>query len=127
MVLAKQWVLKNLPIPGQPFNFDFTDPECTFELVEKEISPEQLKVGELLLETNYLSNDPAQKFWISSRDKNYAKGVQPGEIIPARGIGKVLASNNEAFSPGDYVSALTGWTTHVIISQENVKQLRKLA
>ncbi|CAI4667051.1 BFH_collapsed_G0039690.mRNA.1.CDS.1 [Saccharomyces cerevisiae] len=126
MVLAKQWVLKNLPTPGEPFNFHFHDPACTFELIEKELSSEQLKDGELLLETTYLSNDPAQKFWISSMDKNYAKGVQPGEIIPARGIGKVLASRNKAFSLGDYVSAVTGWTTHAIISQENVQGLRKL-
>lgn len=126
MVLAKQWVLKNLPIPGEPFNFDFTDPECTFELIEKELCSNQLKDGELLLETHYLSNDPAQKFWISSRDKNYAKGVQPGDIIPARGIGKVLASKNKEYSPGDYVSAKTCWTTHVIVPQSSVKELRKV-
>ncbi|KAF4004351.1 putative integral membrane protein [Saccharomyces cerevisiae] len=53
MVLAKQWVLKNLPTPGEPFNFHFHDPACTFELIEKELSSEQLKDGELLLETTY--------------------------------------------------------------------------
>ncbi|KOG97224.1 uncharacterized protein DI49_3961 [Saccharomyces eubayanus] len=126
MVLAKQWVLKNLPAPGKPFNFNFTDPECTFELTEKELSPEQLKSGEILLEIHYLSNDPAQKFWISSMDKNYAKGVQPGEIIPARGIAKVLASKNEKFAPGDYVSAKTGWTTHVIVPQSDIREARKV-
>ncbi|EJS42475.1 YML131W [Saccharomyces arboricola H-6] len=126
MVLAKQWVLKNLPTPGKPFNLNFTSPESTFVLAEKELSSEQLKDGELLLETHYLSNDPAQKFWISSTDKNYAKGIQPGEIIPSRGIAKVLVSKNEDFAPGDYVLGSTGWTTHVIVPQKDVKELRKV-
>lgn len=115
MVLAKQWIMKTEPQPGYPFNFDHKSSDATFELIEKELKEEDLKDGEILVETQYLSNDPAQKFWIASVDKNYSQGVVKGEIITARGIAKVLASKDPKIKVGDYVSGRTGWTTHCIL------------
>ena len=68
------------------------------------------------------SNDPAQKFWIATVDKNYSAGVSPGEIIPARGIGKVIASKNAGYQVGDYISTYTGWTTHVVITKTKLDE-----
>ncbi|KAL3229836.1 hypothetical protein RNJ44_01972 [Nakaseomyces bracarensis] len=115
MVLAKQWIMKTEPQPGHPFNFDKNSDDATFELIEKELKEEDLAEGEVLVETEYLSNDPAQKFWIASIDKNYAKGLSKGEVVTARGIGKVLASKDPKIKVGDYVSGRTGWTTHCIL------------
>lgn len=115
MVSAKQWVLKNTPVPGQPFNFNFEDPEASFELKEVNLSADDLKEGGILVETHYISNDPAQKFWIASVDKNYSKGVEPGENIPARGLGKILASKNKDYQVGDYVVGKFCWTAAVIV------------
>lgn len=127
MVKAKQWVLKTAPPPGQPFNFNFGEPEATFKLNEVELSPEKLNDGEILVETLYLSNDPAQKFWIISVDKNYAKGVEPGELIPARGLGRVLASKNDRYATGDYVMGGLGWTTAVVIKDPKSADITKIS
>ncbi|QLQ79349.1 hypothetical protein HG537_0B06970 [Torulaspora globosa] len=127
MVSAKQWVMKSVPEAGQPFNFDFNDPKSTFKLNKVEISADTLTDGEILVETLYLSNDPAQKFWIASIDKNYSKGVQPGEIIPARGLGKILASKNKNYAAGDYVMGRVGWTTAVIISDPDSSEITKIS
>lgn len=126
MVRAKQWVLKNRTQPGHAFNFDFDDPEATFKLKEVELPEEGLEKGQLLIETLYLSNDPAQKFWIASVDKNYSKGVEPGELIPARGIGRVLASQDENFAAGDYVMGKLCWTTAIIVEDTKSAELIKI-
>lgn len=127
MVGAKQWVLKNATIPGEPFNFNFDDPKATFELKEVDLSASDLKEGGILVETHYLSNDPAQKFWIASVDKTYAKGVEPGEKIPARGLGKVLASKNKQFEVGDYVGGRLDWTTAVVIDDPDAADVLKVS
>ncbi|CCE62654.1 hypothetical protein TPHA_0D00100 [Tetrapisispora phaffii CBS 4417] len=127
MYSAKQFVIKTLPTPGLPFNFDSTDSKATFELKTLELKESDLKEGEVLIESLLLSNDPAQKFWISSVDKNYAAGVQVGEIIPARGIAKILASKNGEFKAGDYVTGTIGWTTYAIIHDTKKAFLRKVS
>ncbi|QLG72909.1 hypothetical protein HG535_0D06200 [Zygotorulaspora mrakii] len=126
MVRAKQWVLKNTPDFGAPFNFDNDDPNATFELKSFDISPDDLKKGEILVETYLLSNDPAQKFWIATVDRNYSKGTQLGENIPARGIGKILASKNDNYSVGDYVTGRLCWTTAIIIGDPIAADVRKI-
>ena len=125
-MLAQEWVLKTAAKPGLPFNMDMASPTATFALKSVEIDETQLQQGEVLLETLYLSNDPAQKFWISTADTNYAKGVQPGEQIPARGIGKVLASKNDKFPVGSFVSANTNWTTHRVVSAADLEKSKVL-
>ncbi|CCD24821.1 uncharacterized protein NDAI_0D05080 [Naumovozyma dairenensis CBS 421] len=127
MVAAKQWVVKTDPIPGHPFNFNFESKDATFELITKDLTSNDLQSGDILVETCYLSNDPAQKFWIATVDKNYSPGVSVGEIIPARGIAKVIESKNDDFKVGDYVSAYVGWTTHTIITKEQTEKITKLS
>ncbi|GAV54770.1 hypothetical protein ZYGR_0AS00930 [Zygosaccharomyces rouxii] len=126
MIQAKQWVLKTTPVPGEPLNFNNNDSTATFQLTGRELSPEQLQDGEVLVEVILLSNDPAQKFWIASTDKNYAKHIEPGEDIPARGVGKVIASKNKSFEAGDYVSGKLCWNTHIIVPDSPEYGLRKL-
>ncbi|SMN20072.1 similar to Saccharomyces cerevisiae YML131W Putative protein of unknown function with similarity to medium chain dehydrogenase/reductases [Maudiozyma saulgeensis] len=123
---AKQWVLKTQTEPGHPFNMDLSSPEASFELKEVTLKEDSLQDGDILIETIYLSNDPAQKFWIISADKNYAAGVAPGEPIPARGLGKVLASKNTNFPVGALISAQTNWSTHTIIRKEQLGVARVL-
>lgn len=118
-IQVKKWVLKTLPEPGLPFDFSQDSEKSTFQLVKQELSSSDLKDGEFLSETLYLSNDPAQKFWIASIDKNYSSGVQPGDVIPARGIARVIASKNPQFSVGAFVTGLTGWATHCIANSES--------
>ncbi|AAS54131.1 AGL360Wp [Eremothecium gossypii ATCC 10895] len=120
MVSAKQWVLKNEADPNHDFNFDMGTSGSTFEMLDVELSSEQVKEGQLLVQTQYLSNDPAQKFWICSGDKNYAAGVAIGEVIPARGIVKVLFSRNQNVKQDEYLAGPIGWRTHAVIEDVSV-------
>jgi NADPH-dependent curcumin reductase CurA len=53
---TKQWVLAHKPI-GYPV---LEGDNATFELVTKDLP--QLKDGQVLVQTLYLSNDPAQRY-----------------------------------------------------------------
>lgn len=123
-ISAKQWVLNALPTPGEPFNFEMNQKDSTFKLTDVKLSKDQLEEGDIFVKTLYISNDPAQKFWIASVDKNYAAGVQVGENIPARGIAKVIASKNDAYKEGDIVTAYTNWNTHSIIKKDKLSACR---
>ena len=48
-----------------------------------------LEAGELLVETMYISIDPAMRSWISDTS-GYARGVAIGDVMRAGGIGRVL-------------------------------------
>ncbi|AET40404.1 uncharacterized protein Ecym_5674 [Eremothecium cymbalariae DBVPG len=125
MVTARQWLVKRVPDPTKGFIFDFDGPDSTFDLVDKELNVDQLKEGEFLVQTLYLSNDPAQKFWIASIDSNYSLGSQKGDVVPSRNIAKVLASRNSDVKVGDLITDNIGWTTHAILNKNSA--YRKLS
>ncbi|HEY2618677.1 MAG TPA: NADP-dependent oxidoreductase [Acetobacteraceae bacterium] len=61
--------------------------------------------NEVLLETIFLSIDPAMRSWMTA-------GVAPGEVMRGGGIARVLESRADGFRPGDLVQARLGWQTH---------------
>ncbi len=61
--------------------------------------------GEMLIEQEYISLDPAMRGWIND-SKSYIPPVQIGEVMRAGSIGKVIESKHAVFRVGDYVS---GW------------------
>jgi len=63
--------------------------------------------GEVLVKVLYLSLDPAMRGWMN-QGKSYIPPVGLGEVMRALGVGKVLASRDARFAPGDYVSGITG-------------------
>jgi len=63
--------------------------------------------GQVLVKTLMLSLDPAMRGWLND-GKSYIPPVGIGEVMRAGGIGRVLASRNPAFAPGDVVSGLLG-------------------
>jgi NADPH-dependent curcumin reductase CurA len=62
---------------------------------------------EVLLETMYLSIDPAMRSWMSQ--------VPLGAVMRSGGIARVLESRADGFRPGDLVQARLGWQTHPIV------------
>jgi len=52
--------------------------------------------GDVLVRMQYLSLDPAMRGWMNE-DKSYIAPVEIGEVMPAGGIGVVVASKNTAF------------------------------
>jgi NADPH-dependent curcumin reductase CurA len=67
--------------------------------------------GEVLLETLFLSIDPAMRSWMS-KDAGYHSTVPLGSVMRGGGIARVLESRTEGFRPGDLVQARLGWQTH---------------
>lgn len=64
--------------------------------------------GEVLLQTLYLSFDPAQKYWMENA-ADYIDPVEIGGVMPGYGVGEVVASQHPAFKPGDLAHGLIGW------------------
>jgi NADPH-dependent curcumin reductase CurA len=67
----------------------------------------ELDEGEILVQTIYLSLDPAMRGWMNE-GKSYIRPVAINEVMRAGGIGKVIASRSDQFAVGDYVSGGTG-------------------
>src|SRR5947208_11910199 len=63
--------------------------------------------GQLLVEVQYLSLDPAMRGWISDIP-SYVPPVAIGEVMRAIGVGRVVASRDERFGEGDRVVGLLG-------------------
>ncbi len=78
--------------------------------------------GEVLLETVYLSIDPAMRSWMS-KGTEYQQGIPLGEVMRGGGIARVLHSRNEGFAPGDLVQARLGWQTHPTIAGRYLQKL----
>jgi NADPH-dependent curcumin reductase len=78
--------------------------------------------GEVLLETLYLSIDPAMRSWMSE-GTGYQRGIPLGEPMRGGGIARVLESRSEAFAPGDFVQARLGWQSHPTIAARHLQKL----
>ena len=55
--------------------------------------------------------------------KSYAKPVEIGGGMEGGGFGRGGASNIPDYRPGDYVLARTGWQTHLVVGDANVRKL----
>ncbi|MBT3479186.1 MAG: NADP-dependent oxidoreductase [Candidatus Marinimicrobia bacterium] len=108
----KQFKLISRPI-GMPTreNFEYS-----------ELSTPSLKEGELLVQSKYISLDPAMRGWMND-GKSYIPPVGLGEVMRAGGVGEVLESNNPKFIKGDFVQGLLGVQSHPI---SNGEQLTKI-
>ncbi|MGH8639406.1 MAG: NADP-dependent oxidoreductase, partial [Burkholderiales bacterium] len=78
--------------------------------------------GEALLETVYLSIDPAMRSWMSE-GTSHQRGIPPGEVMRGGGIARVLESRAEGFGAGDFVQARLGWQTHPTIAARYLQKL----
>lgn len=76
-----------------------------FQREERQIAA--LGEGEVLIENQYLSIDPAMRGWLNE-GKSYIPPVGIGEVMRALGAGQVVKSNNEDFKAGDFVTGSLG-------------------
>ena len=112
MVQTRQWVLSNKP-DGIPV---IDGPDATFTLKEAETGP--VKDDHLLVKTLYLSNDPAQRGWLSAMEdpsRLYVPPVQEGEVMRAFGLAEVLESASSKFKKGDLVTTTVGWSEKTVV------------
>ncbi len=78
--------------------------------------------GEVLLETLYVSVDPAMRVWISE-NPGYVQRIDPGDMMRGSGIARVVESKVPGLEPGDLVHARTGWQSHPTLEAEAVEKL----
>jgi len=103
---------KDLIVPGETFASK-TSPVPT---------ESDLKDGQVLVESLYLSLDPAMRGWLNDA-RSYVPPVQIGEIMRGAVICQVAASKAADFPPGTIVKGTPGWTEYAIL---NAKDLEKL-
>jgi len=92
--------------------------ENTWELTEEKL-PDLLE-GEVLIEHEYISLDPAMRGWMNEA-RSYIKPIEIGEVMRAGSVGKVIKQSGKTrFNIGDHVSGWGGVQTHCITNGENL-------
>lgn len=112
MLINHRLLLAARPV-GIPGPANFTAEAVTARAPER---------GEVLLETHYLSIDPAMRSWMSE-GTGYQQSIPLGEVMRGGGIARVLETHNEEFSAGDWVQARLGWQTHPTIHGRHLQKL----
>ncbi len=100
----RQWTIAGRPV-GKP------EP-AHFALREQPIgSPDK---GEILLETLYLGLVPVMRMYMQGLPVAGERALQIGEVIHARGVARVLASQHPDYREGEVLTGQLGWQTHKI-------------
>ncbi|KAB5562985.1 hypothetical protein GE09DRAFT_1056729 [Coniochaeta sp. 2T2.1] len=78
-------------------------------------SPSSLGPNQLLLQTLYISLDPAMRGWIEPKP-SYLPPVPLGAVMRSATISRVLSSTSPSFSSGDLVTTFgPGWTEYQVL------------
>lgn len=67
----------------------------------------EIEEGQLLIKQHYISLDPAMRGWMNDM-KSYIAPMEIGSVMRAGSVGEVIASKNEKFKKGDFVSGHGG-------------------
>jgi NADPH-dependent curcumin reductase CurA len=98
-------------------------PNHTFAPVTVPVpSASSLAPGQLLLETLYLSLDPAMRGWIEDK-RSYLPPVKIGAVMRAYGLARVLASTSSRAQPGDLVAGAFGMAEVVVVPEALVEEV----
>ena len=116
-----QWILSNHP-KGETTT---TGPNPTFTLTSTTLPTPQK--DQVLLKVLYLSNDPAQRGWISADidpARLYAPPVKKGDVMRAYGICEVVSSQSDTLKPGQLVFGTTGWTQYAVLDAKDLRPIQ---
>lgn len=111
---TKKIIVKNAP--SDALTLDYSSPEANFEVVSTTLP--ELKDGEVLIKTLYLSNDPTQRNWIqkdANAEGSYLPPVLPGDTVRSLGLGEIIESKNENYSKGDVINGFVGWAQYNVL------------
>ena len=75
--------------------------------------------GQILVEVKYVSLDPAMRGWMSDA-RSYMPPVALGDVMRAGGAGRIVASADDRFAPGDLVTGMTGVQEYALLPAEMV-------
>ena len=120
---TRQWLLRE-----KPTGFPLLEGEyATFELNQAEIPP--LGPSQVILKTLYLSNDPAQRGWISAgidKKRLYTDPVEIGQTMRSYGIAEVIHGTSEIYPRGSLVIVSANWTEYSIHDEKDCRPVKVL-
>jgi hypothetical protein len=85
--------------------------ESDFELVE--VSVPGPGPGEVVVQNLWMSVDPYMRGRMTQRD-SYIAGFEVGKVLEGGAIGRVVASNHDAFPEGALVNSMRGWCEYFV-------------
>lgn len=101
-------------VPGETF---------TFNKNNRAPSANDLKDGEVIFETNYLSVDPAMRGWLNDT-RSYIPPVKIGEIMRGSAVGTIKASKDPNWPVGSYASGVVGWTELAVVKGKTLEKIQ---
>lgn len=78
--------------------------------------------GEIVVEVDYLSIDPAMRTWMNA-GRSYVPPVEIGEVMRALGVGHVVESRHPGFAVGDEVSGIFGVQRYAVSNGAEVNTI----
>lgn len=112
--MNQQIVLKNRP-EGKPSENDF-------EI--QEIETGEIKAGEILLESKYISVDPYLRGRMRD-EESYIEPFKLGKPIESMIVAEIVESKNPNFSIGEHVIGMLDWKKQQIHTGEDLRKLDK--
>ncbi len=79
-----------------------------------------LEANQALVRVKFIAFEPAMRGWLDDV-KSYVPPVQIGDVMRASGVGEVIASKNEKYAIGEYVSGMFGWQEYAVIKETSDK------
>lgn len=113
MSANRQWVVAARPIGRALETTDFRLEETVIAAPGPD---------EVVVETHYLSFDPAQKSWMENI-ANYKAPTEIGGLMPGGGGGRVVASNSPDFAIGDLVIGSPGWREYATVPASDLTRV----
>jgi len=102
---------------------DITPATFRIESVPFDLHPGQ---GEILVQVNWLSLDPAMRFWLKDV-RSYMPPVQIGEVMRSSGLATVIeAGEGCRLQLGDIISCLPGMWSSIQISLDDTVLINRL-
>lgn len=105
MAQNKQWIFKQRPTG------DVSDEDIVLETSEIPVAED----GEIVVRTQYISLDPANRAWMNETP-TYMDPVPLGGPMLGLVMGEVTDSGSEKFKPGDKVTGLGSWSEYCKVS-----------
>lgn len=103
-------------LTNKPTDFpELSGPNQTFTL--KTASLPELKDDQVLLKSLYISNDPAQRGWITKGvdpERLYTPPVPQGSVMRARSVAEVVETKSSKYNKGNELLATTGWAEYSV-------------
>ena len=78
--------------------------------------------GDVLVRIDWLSVDPGMSGWITNKP-SYMPPVQPGGVMRAFGVGKVVESRSNMLSKGDWVTGFLGMQTEGVFKDKALRAI----